>query len=149
MIKNHFNPLLDSNIQKLNDGSGQVYSNTLTLGSTEGKQTITHGLGTQEVLVQIWDSSGTLVGIDVSNRQDNSIDLEAFGTSESYTVYIFASNDFVIPLAKVESNTDPASAANTGSLRYRQDGNTVYLEVVIQTDTGTFVWYPLLESTWT
>jgi hypothetical protein len=46
------------------------------------------------------------------------------------------------------NNTDPASASNVGSLRYREVGNNSYIDLAMRTGASTYVWINIVENNW-
>ena len=45
-------------------------------------------------------------------------------------------------------NTDPASAANVGTIRYRTSGNNSYVDMCMQTGASTYEWVNIVQNNW-
>ena len=69
------------------------YKGNVTFSNTDTSKTVTHNLGTQDVQVVIYDSSGHQVFMDVQANNTNSIVLnigQTFSTSTTFKVVILA-----------------------------------------------------------
>lgn len=49
---------------------------------------------------------------------------------------------------KVGNDTEAASAANVGAIRYRSDANNSYCEMVMQTGASSYAWVVIKQNTW-
>lgn len=63
-------------------------------------------------------------------------------TVEQITTFIRQGRDIL------SNNTDPASASNVGSLRYREVGNNSYIDLAMRTGASTYVWINIVENNW-
>ena len=50
--------------------------------------------------------------------------------------------------AQMPNNTDPASAANVGTIRYRSTSNTSFVDVSMQTGATTYAWVNIVSNFW-
>jgi len=46
------------------------------------------------------------------------------------------------------NNTDPASASNVGSLRYREVGNNSYIDLAMRTGVSSYAWINIVQNNW-
>ena len=77
-----------------------------------------------------------VVSDDASNDATKSM------TVEQITTFIRQGRNIL------SNNTDPASASNVGSLRYREVGNNSYIDLAMRTGASTYVWINIVENNW-
>lgn len=73
---------------------------------------------------------------------DSSNDATKSATVEQITTFIRQGRNVLT------NNTDPASASNVGSLRYREVGNNSYIDLAMRTGASAYVWINIVENNW-
>lgn len=91
------------------------------------------------------DTNSIVIGYDTTGNGSNTA---TYGNS-SITDHIFtAGNVTTSGSVTVANDTDTASAAKVGALRYRADANNSYVEMCMQTGASTYAWHIIDQYTW-
>ena len=73
---------------------------------------------------------------------DSSDDATKSITVEQITTFIRQGRNIL------SNNTDPASASNVGSLRYREQGNNSYIDLAMRTGASSYAWINIVQNNW-
>ena len=98
-----------------------------------------------------WNQKGF---IDVYDRLDSASQLTSspividFNADSSLQVVAFNAKITVLKSVKVGNDSDVASAANAGAIRYWTDANNSYCEMVMKTGASTYAWVVIKQNTW-
>jgi len=91
------------------------------------------------------DTNSIVIGYDTTGNGSNTA---TYGNA-SITDHVFTGGNVTTNgSVTVANDTDTASAAKVGALRYRSDANNSYVEMCMQTGASTYVWHIIDQYTW-
>ena len=101
------------------------------IGTTSPSQKL-HVAGNMRLQNQLYDSTNSA------------------GTNGEVLTKVSAGTEWKVPAvnAQMPNNTDPASAANVGTIRYRSTSNTSFVDVSMQTGATTYAWVNIVSNFW-
>lgn len=88
-------------------------------------------------------NNDVLVGLDINPTFTNG----AFTGVSNYSVRVNGSVK-VTSSVQVGDNALTASSVNVGAIRYRNDANNSYMDMVMQTGASTYAWVNVVQNTW-
>ncbi len=86
----------------------------------------------------------TVIGYAAEGNGSNTVTIGNSSVTDNY----LTGKVHVTSSVQVGDDTDTATAANVGAVRYRSDANNSYMDMCMQTGASTYAWVNIKTNTW-
>ena len=113
----------------------QYFQNSVYIGSSTKGTNGTSGTPT---------TNETVIGYQAEGNGSNTVTIGGSAVTDNY----LTGKVHVTSSVQVGNDSDTATAANVGAMRYRADANNSYMDMCMQTGASTYAWVNIKTNTW-